>query len=143
MVQWSRSGFLSLVVCAGCGGRPPATATTGGAGTSASPQGALAPQSERTSQYPAGKADYWCQWREDNAYTPTTYATEFIVESKQVTLFTRSGKDSTVFPLDAADGRYVRVRSEPEDEQRSPVLADKLVFAVGRKPGRQPRTRVV
>ena len=147
MVQWSRSGFLSLVVCLGCGGRPPATATataTGGsAGAGASSQNTLAPQSQLASQYPTGKADFWCQWREGDKYTPTTYASQFAIEAKQVAALSRSGNDSTVFPLDAADRAYVRARSAPEDEQRSLVLADKLIFAMVEKPGAQPEIEYV
>ena len=60
---------------------------------------------------------------------------QITVEPKQVTLFTRSGDDSTVYPQDAADGAYVIARSGPEDEQLSIVLADKLLFVMLEKPG--------
>ena len=146
MLQWRTFGFLVMIGGAGCGGRPPAGGAggPGGAGGGAgAASSTLVPQSQRASQYPAGKADYWCQWREGNKYLPTTYASQFTVEAKQVTAFTRSGKDSTVFPLDASDGAYVRARSAPEDEQRSLVLADKLIFAMVEKPGAQPEIEYV
>lgn len=138
MVQ--RSRFVCVLVCIGCGGRAPATApgasAGAGAGASAGAQSQLAPQSTLAKQYPVSKADYWCQWPETTGYSADKYPTRISVEPKQVTVFSRSGDDRTVYPLDAEDGAYVIARSAPEDEQRSIVLADKLLlFKMVEKPG--------
>lgn len=142
MVQWRSLGYVSIIISLGCGGRPQAQ-SPGGASGDASTR----PQSQLAAGFPSARTDYWCQWAEGTGYNADKTPTLIGVEAAKITLYPASAKfqasEGTAYPLDAADRAYVIPRADPEDDQRSIVLADKLMFMMVEQPGAVPAIEYV
>ena len=133
----ARSVSIALILCAGCGGAPRG-ASTSDSSTVAPPTGVgpgeatLAPQSELAATFPAAMTSYVCQWVEASGYMPEKNATPIEIAPAAIKVHpTGASKHTygfTEYPIDAADGAYVIAKDGDDEEERSVVLGDGVVY---------------
>lgn len=128
--------LATVLLAAGCGGAARGgSASGGGAGASGegagAPVAADAPQRAFAARFPQGRNEYWCQWVEDDGYTPEKQFTPIEITAASVKIHptgeTKYWNNFVEYPIDSGDAAYVRER-DVSDEQRSVVLADGVLY---------------